>query len=639
MAKAEFDKEQILFDIHSGKVTPTKLPKSVYYATADHLKEGINKGYNKQLAGMAFDSPDLDMIEALRTNIYMFSAAKTFQETNELWELLVSEDGEVLSFSDFKKAADMIFDQYNKDWLQAEYNTTISASRSAAKWVDIEANKEDRPYLSYSAVMDEHTCDICAPLDGITLPVDDPFWDSNAIPQHFNCFPKGTKILSPTGWMEIDKVKAGDFVIGGSGEPRKVNFIHSKPFAGELRSITIKNNIVRGLTKNHRVLTSKGFIRSENIYPNDILIQNIEVGFLNKLITQINNVNVVLTHLFVSFKANRKSSLTFNAYFKFRQININKSIINKLIANSLYSFGNNKLVNSFFNRSRLSMIHISFLWIVFVKVCCFLGSIARYGFIKHGIISLHSFAMNCIFNTQSGFRKFLFQIDHKISLLLSPFFISNPLQFNSFASASGFNATMNKNLHNSSIINMPFFAKMFNRKQASDIQINEGFVKGAPLDGFNSLNDFLLKSFFHRKFVLVGSIANVQYNSTIHNITVDKDESYITELGVVHNCECVLLQLDASDIEGDGVKNVITPKILNRKKFKLSTPAQVRKAIVLSGNKKNPMFNYNPARDRVIFKDRGKHKHPYFDIPLKFREFARENFGLPIPDQQKLQAA
>lgn len=286
MAKAAFDKEQTLFDIHSGKVTPTKLPKSVYHATADHLKEGVAKGFKKQLAGIAFDSPDIQMIEALRTNIYMFSAAKTFQQTSEIFELLVSESGDVLSFQEFKKLADTIFDQYNKDWLQAEYNTTLSASRSASKWVDIEANKEDRPYLSYSAVGDAHTCEICQSLDGITLPVDDPFWDNNAIPQHFNC-------------------------------------------------------------------------------------------------------------------------------------------------------------------------------------------------------------------------------------------------------------------------------------------------------------------------------------------------------------ECVLLQLDASDVEGDGVKNLI----LNKKKYRVSTPAQVQKALRISKRTKDPMFDYNPGRDQVIFKDRGKHKHPYFDIPLRFREFAADNFGLPIPETEKLQAA
>ena len=187
MAKPEFHKEQVLHDIYSGKTTPEKLPKSVYKATAKHLNEGIKKGYSRQLVGAAFDSVDVDMVEALRANIYMFSAAKTFQETSEIFEFLVDKDGRVLSFSEFKKLADATFDKYNKDWLEAEYNTTISASRNAAKWVDIEENKRERPYLRYSAVGDAHTCDICKPLDGITLRVEDPFWRRNGIPQHFNC--------------------------------------------------------------------------------------------------------------------------------------------------------------------------------------------------------------------------------------------------------------------------------------------------------------------------------------------------------------------------------------------------------------------------------------------------------------------
>jgi SPP1 gp7 family putative phage head morphogenesis protein len=102
-------------------------------------------------------------------------------------EQLVDESGEIVPFTDFKELAGDIFDQYNDNWLKAEYDTAITASRSASKWIDIQKNKKDFPYLKYIAVMDAHTCEICAPLDGITLSVDDPFWDENATPQHFFC--------------------------------------------------------------------------------------------------------------------------------------------------------------------------------------------------------------------------------------------------------------------------------------------------------------------------------------------------------------------------------------------------------------------------------------------------------------------
>jgi hypothetical protein len=41
--------------------------------------------------------------------------------------------------------------------------------------------------LRLSVVEDDNTSDICEPLDGITLPVDDPFWDEYYPPNHFRC--------------------------------------------------------------------------------------------------------------------------------------------------------------------------------------------------------------------------------------------------------------------------------------------------------------------------------------------------------------------------------------------------------------------------------------------------------------------
>ena len=203
--RLDVDKAAIIHGIYSGVYSVTKLPKTLYKATAEALLEAVYKGYNppvkKHIKNAApkkekkklsdfdfmFDSPDYEMLTELRTNIFMFAAAKTFQQTNEMSDALVSDEGEILSFADFKEAAGEIFDRYNEDWLEAEYNTAIEASRSAAKWVDVQADKETVPYLRYSAVMDEHTCEICGSLDDITLPVDDGFWDENTPPNHFNC--------------------------------------------------------------------------------------------------------------------------------------------------------------------------------------------------------------------------------------------------------------------------------------------------------------------------------------------------------------------------------------------------------------------------------------------------------------------
>ena len=66
-------------------------------------------------------------------------------------------------------------------------------------------------------------------------------------------------------------------------------------------------------------------------------------------------------------------------------------------------------------------------------------------------------------------------------------------------------------------------------------------------------------------------------------------------------------------------------------KLKISESEYVEKQSELSQKDKDPLFNFNPGKDKVIFKDTGKNKHPYFEVSEKYREFASRNFDLPIP--------
>lgn len=176
----EKDKDLIIVGIYNGTFGPRKLPKSVYLDNADKLKAGVYEGY-----GEAYTNPNT-LVGELRTNIYMFSAAKTFQQTLEMTEALVKEN-KVVELKEFKEIAGEIFDKYNDTWLETEYQTAIGQARAATKWNEVQKHKKAFPVMQYKAVMDSHTCEICAPLDGVTLPVDDEFWDENMPLNHFGC--------------------------------------------------------------------------------------------------------------------------------------------------------------------------------------------------------------------------------------------------------------------------------------------------------------------------------------------------------------------------------------------------------------------------------------------------------------------
>jgi SPP1 gp7 family putative phage head morphogenesis protein len=179
--------EALLEGVFEGTITEYDLPEDLYFAIADYLKKGLYKGFGSSLTELAPDSKDFELLAELRENIYMFSAAKTYQEVKEISDWLVDEEGERRSKSEFQELGRQTFSTWNDAYGDAEYDTAIGMAENAVKWQQIEEQKDVLPILRYSAVGDENTCEICQPLDGLTAPVDDPVWDTIMPENHFRC--------------------------------------------------------------------------------------------------------------------------------------------------------------------------------------------------------------------------------------------------------------------------------------------------------------------------------------------------------------------------------------------------------------------------------------------------------------------
>jgi len=177
--------KNLLNGIEEGRINEYNLPEDLYFAIVDYLKKGVFEGFGSTLNNVL--DQDKELLTELVENIHMFSGAKTYQQVKEINSLLVDEDGNIRSSSEFNKLGREQFDLWNDTWGETEYNTAIGQSQMASKWADIERNKDVLPNLEYSAVMDENTSDICEPLNGIIAPVDDPIWDTVSPLNHFNC--------------------------------------------------------------------------------------------------------------------------------------------------------------------------------------------------------------------------------------------------------------------------------------------------------------------------------------------------------------------------------------------------------------------------------------------------------------------
>lgn len=190
------DIEAIIKAVFAGKITPFDLPEDYYIAASKYLGKAVTEGFGASLSELVMGAPDYEMLASLKENIYVFSAAKTFQQTLEMSESLVDNAGELRNFKSFRDAARQIYTKYNggiaengivEGWIRTEYSTAISQSMNAAKWLVIEEQREGLPYLRYVAVNDRLACTICQPLNNICLPIDHPFWKRYYPANHFNC--------------------------------------------------------------------------------------------------------------------------------------------------------------------------------------------------------------------------------------------------------------------------------------------------------------------------------------------------------------------------------------------------------------------------------------------------------------------
>ncbi len=183
---SELEIDTIIEKIFSGLIDLRNLDVETYLKVARKLSEGMVEGFGKSLFDVQWGSPDYEMIKALRENIYIFSGAKQYQQVRAMSDLLTGE-GKINSFYEFKKKAKEIFTTYNEHHLAAEYNSAISQARSASQWQTIEAEKDVLPMLIYKTAEDARVRITHASMDNIARPVVDKFWDNYFPPNGWNC--------------------------------------------------------------------------------------------------------------------------------------------------------------------------------------------------------------------------------------------------------------------------------------------------------------------------------------------------------------------------------------------------------------------------------------------------------------------
>jgi len=186
MALTPDEREDIFRDIWRDVITVFALPVVLFSDTFKQLQKALFRGFGANLDDFAEGSAEFVLLTKLKGNLNQFSAAKTFQNIKDT-QVFRLDEGRLRPFTEFRKDARKIFDQYNENWLKTEFETTVASSQSADQWQDFERDKKALPLLKYQTIGDDRVRPEHAELDGIVRPVTDSFWDTFMPPNGFNC--------------------------------------------------------------------------------------------------------------------------------------------------------------------------------------------------------------------------------------------------------------------------------------------------------------------------------------------------------------------------------------------------------------------------------------------------------------------
>lgn len=178
--------DKIAQDLHQGKLKPEDLDADAINATYSELNQAGKNGYGKDWISFPGDGKG-DLPNELKKNLYMFSGAKTYTMLEHLNSFLFDQSGRLRPYNEFEVLARKLNRQYNRNWLQAEWQTARTAAQMAQKWERIQETKDLFPNLEFRTVGDDRVRDAHRELHGIIKPIDDEFWSKYYPPLDWRC--------------------------------------------------------------------------------------------------------------------------------------------------------------------------------------------------------------------------------------------------------------------------------------------------------------------------------------------------------------------------------------------------------------------------------------------------------------------
>ncbi len=177
--------EQIAKDKYEGKISDD-ISEDYILKTYNELNNGLKKGRSSVTTNVngATNKVTPESLK-MQQNIFKFSGAKNYTMLQDINTILTSDNGK--SWNSFKNEVLKLNKKYNKNYLQAEWQTAKQAGYHSANWGDYQRRKNIYPNLKYQTQKDDRVRDEHLSLQGVIAPIDSDFWAVHYPPNGWRC--------------------------------------------------------------------------------------------------------------------------------------------------------------------------------------------------------------------------------------------------------------------------------------------------------------------------------------------------------------------------------------------------------------------------------------------------------------------
>ena len=172
--------------MQSGKLQPSDLSEDLIKQIYADLSNGATETYGKNWTKFDTKEPN-SLIQKFKKNLWQFSSAKTLAELEHINSLLLDKNGKLRSEHDFTQEVRKANIKFNKNYLQAEFQTARRGAQMAEMWRGFVKNADLFPNLQYRTVGDDRVRQEHASLNGIIKPINDDFWNKYYPPNGWRC--------------------------------------------------------------------------------------------------------------------------------------------------------------------------------------------------------------------------------------------------------------------------------------------------------------------------------------------------------------------------------------------------------------------------------------------------------------------